>query len=509
MSIPGKIVNRKIGLVNSKNVNEQNPVQFQKATLLKLLNTAKKTEIGKYYHFDKITSFDEFQNAVPIHDYNKMYDEWWHKSLAGEQNIAWPGTVPFFALSSGTSGAPSKYIPVTKDMQKAMRQSSLGILASVNKFKMPISKLVKQWLMIGGSASLTKYNNSLVGDLSGINGRKPPLWIRRFKKPELATTMLPTWEERAEMIVKNAEKWNISVVSGIPSWVQLILEKIVDHYQIENIRELWPDLSLFVTGGINLEPYKENLENIIGGSMMYIDTYLASEGFFAFQNCPERDDMSLLFNAGIFYEFIPFNDDNFDEVGMVKEGTKAYTIDEVEEDIDYAMVISTCAGAWRYLIGDNVKFTDKTLGKIKITGRTQHFLSVCGEHLSVENMNDAVCNVKEKLDLDLREFSVGVIPKNNHFAHEWFIGSDATIDNEMVARNLDKELKRLNDDYQAERGAMLQPPIVHIIPNDWFYEWTKLRGKMNGQSKVSRVVKGSNQAEWQKFVESKRTALLI
>ena len=486
---------------------EKASIKTQRKALHRLLSDAKNTKFGNKYNFSKILKSSDdpiiaFQENVPIHNYDDIH-KWWKRSLEGEEDVTWPGKVKYFALSSGTSGSPSKYIPITEDMHQAMKAAARRILITLWKMDIPREVIFKNWLMIGGSATLHPYKNSFVGDLSGINGLKPPVWMKRFKRPGLEISKLPNWEDRCTEIAKNAKEWDISIISGIPSWVQLTLEKVIEYHGVQNIHEIWPNLTVFITGGIAFGPYQKHFEKLLGKPITYLDTYLASEGFIAYQKRSGNGEMKLLLKNGIFFEFVPFNSHNFDEMGEIKPDAKPLTIDHIEENVDYALLISTCAGAWRYLIGDVIRFTNKAQQEIIIAGRTKHFLSICGEHLSVDNMNKAISIINEKFEVSIGDYTVGAIAENQHFAHNWYLGTDKIIDTDKVSKELDEALKILNDDYKAERGAMLRAPIVTLIPEQQFYDWMELRGKMNGQSKVPRVMKGENFAAWQNFVKEK------
>ncbi len=485
------------------------PMNQQQNVLHKLLKKSQQTAFGKTYEYPQILKspfpYREFKNRVPIHDYDQMFEKWWSRCLEGEKNVVWKGTVKYFALSSGTSGAPSKYLPVTSDMQQAMRRAAFRIFSGLKNFPISNDLIFKDWLMIGGSASLETHNQSLVGDLSGINSLNPPIWLKKFKKPGIEISKLKSWEARTEAIIEQAPNWDVSIISGIPSWVQLTLEKVIERYELDDIHQIWPNLSLFIGGGVCFDTYRDSFNQILGKPIDYLDTYLASEGFFAYAKSPHDDAMNLILNDGVFYEFIPFDEQNFDSDGKLKPSAKAYTIEEVDVETDYALVISTCSGAWRYLIGDTIKFTDLDSMKIKITGRTKHFLSVCGEHISVDNLNRAISNLNSKFNLGIDEFTVGAKPTGGHFAHEWFISSKVIRDPNQIASLLDKELMALNDDYRAERGAMLGAPEVHLIPNRLFQSWQKIHGKMNGQSKISRVMKGEIFEKWKDFVNRKQS----
>ncbi|MCB0639760.1 MAG: GH3 auxin-responsive promoter family protein [Lewinella sp.] len=509
--VPRKILKNSASLVKALKQN-QTPAQQQARTLRQLLRRAEFTAFGNYYDFGGLLKADDpvnaFQQLVPIVDYDQMYDAWWHRTIAGAPDITWRGKVKYFALSSGTAGATSKYIPVTNDMTRAMRAAALRMFACLPKYHLPAGLYTKDWLMIGGSASLSPMDSgAMSGDLSGINARKPPVWIRGYYKPGTRIARLKSWDERVTAISELAPKWDVGIIAGIPSWVQLTLERIIADHGLNNIHELWPNLQVFVSGGIAFEPYRRSFEQLLDHPIIYQDSYLASEGFIAFQSRPGTQAMRLVLNNGIFYEFVPFDDAHFDEEGLPRPGAKALTMDEVTTGVDYALLISTCAGAWRYLIGDTVRFTDTERAEVIITGRTKHFLSICGEHLSVDNMNKAIQIVEEKLGMAIPEFTVGGVKSGSHFAHHWYLGSDGQhpADGQM-ALALDEALKIVNDDYGAERSAMLQPPIVQVVPVRRFYDWQRERGKLNGQSKIPRVMRGSQLAEWETFVAGEKTA---
>lgn len=478
----------------------------QERVLRQLMTRAVDTEFGRHYQFSALLKspnlIAEFQKTVALCHYDMLFETWWHRTLAGEADICWPGKVQHFALSSGTSGASSKYIPITTEMTASMRSAALRMFSCLPKYQLSPNFYTKDWLMIGSSATLTPLESgALAGDLSGINSKQPPRWMRRFIKPGPEVARLKNWEERVKIISERAPQWDISVVSGLPSWVQMTLERIISDHGLQHIHEMWPNLQIFVSGGIAFEPYRQSFEQLLGKPLIYQDSYLASEGFIAFQNRPGTHAMRLLLNNGIFFEFVPFNHDNFDEDGLPQPHAEVLTLDEVTTGVDYALLLTTNAGAWRYLIGDTVRFTDLGRAEIVITGRTKHFLSLCGEHLSVDNMNKAIQDVSQELHIGISEFTVGGVQEGTHFAHHWYIGCDhpESVNETVLLAHLDAALKRHNDDYAAERGAMMHPPKVTVIQPEAFYEWQKSQGKFNGQSKIPRVLKGERWAEWRAF----------
>jgi hypothetical protein len=357
----------------------------------------------------------------------------------------------------------------------------------------------KDFLMIGGTTALNNHGNFLSGDLSGINASLSPFWFRRYR-PGKKIAKIKDWNTRLEIIAKNAPQWDVVAAMGLPSWVQLVLEKVIEYHKLDNIHDIWPNFQIFVSGGIALEPYKKSLNHLFGKPVHYADTYLASEGFIAFQTQPEAKGMNMALNNGIFYEFIPFNDKNFDDDGMPKPNAEVLTISEVKPNIDYALLLTTNAGAWRYLIGDTIQFTDVSKAEIIISGRTKHFLSICGEHLSVDNMNKAIQFAQEKMNISIPEFTVMAVKAGTHFLHQWHIGTDDKFDTHELERLIDIHLKEINDDYAAERNAMMQAPTVKIISTKLFYLYLENNGKSMGQSKFPRVLKGGQANVWLDFL---------
>ncbi|WP_425638322.1 GH3 family domain-containing protein [Algoriphagus yeomjeoni] len=512
MAIISTLLKKGIRLRESLEQEYSHPLELQRQELKKLLIHAAETEIGRKYDFGKILKsfrkgkddfYEMYKSQVPIYDYNRIHEEWWHKLLEGKSNVTWPGPVRHFALSSGTSGATSKFIPITRDMVKAIRRTGVRQILSLSKYDLPASLLTKGILMLGGSTDLEFNGTYFSGDLSGITTGRLPIWFQRFYKPGKKISRSKNWGDKLDQIVEKAKSWDIGIIVGVPAWLQILIEKIIAHYQVENIHEIWPNLQIFVHGGVSFEPYKKGFEKLLGKPLLYLETYLASEGFLAFQALPNRKSMRLVLNNGIFHEFVPFTTENFDEDGNIKPDANTLKIDEIEVGKDYALLISTCAGAWRYLIGDVVRFVSKEESEIIITGRTKHFLSLCGEHLSVDNMNKAIELTAEEQDLNIREFTVIGVPHGTLFAHHWFIGLDAAIESKTLSDTIDKYLKVLNDDYAVERNHALRDVIVSVIPSSVFYDWLKAQGKEGGSYKFPRVLKGDKAANWQAFLTTR------
>ncbi len=501
-----------IRLTNAVQRREGTPARQQRKTFRKLVGRARHTDFGRTYGFDELLSeaefgkdrsfYETYRQRVPIHDYNKMFESWWYRSLAGEKDVTWPGKVKYFALSSGTSEAASKYIPVTKAMRRAIQRTGVRQILTLGKYRdLPPTLYEKGCLMLGGSTNLNRSGSHLEGDLSGITASKMPVWFERFYKPGRQIAQERDWALKLDEITEKAADWDIGYVVGVPAWIQLLMEKIIARYNVKTIHDIWPNLRVFCHGGVSFEPYRAGFEKLLARPLIYIETYLASEGFIAYQTQPGAPGMKLVLNNGLFFEFIPFNERNFTPDGDLVDNPEAVMIDEVEEGKEYALLLSTCSGAWRYLIGDTIRFVDKAESEIVITGRTKHFLSLCGEHLSVDNMNKAVETVADELGISVREFTVAGVAHDTLFAHHWFIGTDDAADADDLRNRIDAKLKELNDDYAVERQHALKEITVTVLPVATFYDWMKVRGKLGGQNKFPRVLKKGLITDWENFLK--------
>jgi hypothetical protein len=494
-------------IAKALNIPLSDPRRQQIKVLKKLLKKARFTQFGQQYKFDEILLSrhpgKRFQQLVPTYNYSKLYEAWWYKTLEGVPDVCWPGVINFFALSSGTSEASSKYIPITKDLIRSNTITSFKQLLSLTKYAhIPRSSIGKGWLMLGGSTQLQKGPTYYAGDLSGIQQKNIPFWFMGLGlyKPGKKIAKEKDWAKKLDEIVENAPNWDIGFIVGVPAWLQLCIEKIIERYKLNNIHELWPNLAFYVHGGVAMEPYKKGFQKLLGKPITYIETYLASEGFLAYQNRQGTSGMHLALNNNIFFEFVPFDDANFDSEGNMSDDPEAFMLHEIEEGKDYAILISTNAGAWRYAIGDTVKLVDKEKSEIIITGRTKHFLSLVGEHLSVDNMTKAIQMVSEELNISIPEFTVAGVPYGNFFAHEWFVATDDIAEAKKLSEVLDAKLKLLNDDYEVERNHALKAVIVNVLPEQIFADFMKFKGKEGGQHKFPRVVKGKMLEDWKEFL---------
>jgi len=506
MALIGSILKRTIQL-NRKipRLRRKDNYSKQVKTLRKLLAKAEFTAFGEHYHFTRLLSQPDpipaFTSSIELHDYNSMFKKWWYRSLNGEAFVTWPERVKYFALSSGTSESSSKHIPVTKDTLRAIRKASVRQMMALHHFDLPEEFFTKGMLMVGGSTHLNYNGTYYSGDLSGITTGNIPFWFQHFYKPGNRIARERDWNTKLDEIVKNAKDWDIGIVAGVPAWIQIVFERIIAYYKVNNIHDIWPNLAVYVWGGVSIKPYRKGLDQLCEKKLAYLETYLASEGFMAFQDDPAKEGQKLLLDNGIFFEFVPFNEDNFDADGALQKNPVTLNISQVEENTDYALLISTCSGAWRYLIGDTIRFTNVDSAEIVITGRTKQFLSLCGEHLSQDNMNRAIDLVSEELNISIPEFTVAGINYENLFAHHWYIGTPDDVDPAVVRASLDKHLCELNDDYRVERTAALKEVMVDVLPAETFISWMKKHGKVGGQHKFPRVMKNDRLEDWREHVK--------
>jgi len=504
MAVLGRILKETTKFASQLDARRKNDYSTQIKTLLKLLDKAKFTEFGLHYNFDEISKavlpHVEFSKRIPITNYDDFHKDWLHRTIAGEQNITWPGKIKYYALSSGTSGAPSKRIPVSDSMIKKIQRVSVNQLLTLHDYDLDTDFYEKSMLMIGGSSALKQTEHFQEGDLSGILTGNVPFWFSKFSKPGKQITDIAHWDEKVAAIVKNAPNWDIGVISGVPAWVSLVLKAIIQEYKLSTIHDLWPALSVYVSGGVSIKPYKEDILKLFGKPVHFQETYLASEGYFAFQKHEHEAGMRLRLQAGVYFEFIPFNDDNFED-GKVKPNCEILPLHLVKEDVDYALVISTCSGLWRYILGDTIRFVSTETCEIIITGRIAHYLSICGEHLSVENMQDALTATAKKLNTSIAEFTVYGEKIGDDVLHHWFIGTHLEVDAQTLSNILDETLSQMNDDYAAVRKRTLKAPIVTQVPEEKFSRYLSEKVQRSGQTKFPRVLKPSQMEDWKAFLE--------
>ncbi len=486
------LINSVINWINVKRIYQielyrDHPHEIQDEVFFRLLEKARDTEWGKQYNFAKISKTKEFKENLPIQTYNdvKPYVD---RLREGEKDILWPGGVKWFAKSSGTTSNKSKFIPVTKDsLEKCHIRGPKDVFALYLR-NYPDSKLLKgKTLTLGGSHRVNNFNNdSYYGDLSAILLENIPSWTDFIRTPSSEIALIEEFEEKIDKIIETSLEENVTSLAGVPSWYLVLIKRVLEKTGKNNILEVWPNLEAFMHGGVNFEPYREQYNKLIPSTQMkYMEAYNASEGFFGIQDNPHQDDLLLMLDYGIFYEFIPMS-----ELG--KENPIALSLKDVEVNENYAMVISTNGGLWRYMIGDTVKFTCKYPYKIKITGRTKHFINAFGEEVIIDNADQAMKVACERTRAVVNEYTAGPIfmTDQQKGAHQWIIEFEQEPDDlDHFIQMLDNTLKTLNSDYEAKRHKNLTLEMPHIVvaKKGTFYNWMKKRGKVGGQNKIPRL----------------------
>lgn len=508
MAILGNIIKGVIE-VTGKLISTPNHVEAQQEVLKKILETAKDTEFGKHYQFNKILKSENlevnFAKTIPFFDYNKMNSEWWYKLHKGKEDVTWPGSTDYFALSSGTTGKTSKKIPVTDAMLNTIRQTGINQVLALNNFDLPSDFFEKEIMMLGSSTKLKEKKDYLEGEISGISASNIPFWFRPYYKPGKEIAKIDDWDLRVKEIAKNAKNWDIGALSGIPSWMELMLQEVITYHNVNNIHDIWPNLQVYTSGGVAFNSYEKSFNALLGKPIIIIDTYLASEGFLAFQTRPETSAMQLVTNNGIYFEFVPFKPEYIKEDGSLVPNAEAKTLAEVEVNQDYVLIISTVSGAWRYLIGDTIKFTDIERAEIKITGRTKFFLNVVGSQLSVNKMNDAVKELEDYFKIKITEYTISAKRIDGDYYHSWYLGTEDTeLDTKKIAEKLDKSLKKANKNYKVARSKALKGVKVKLLKPAVFHNWIDHIKKKGGQVKMERVMDEKRFVKWEEFVNGKK-----
>ena len=463
------------------------PVEVQSELFSNLIDEAALTRFGIDHGFSSIKTVDDFKKAVPIRNYEafKPYIEWLRE---GQQNVLWPSRLKWFAKSSGTTDAKSKFIPVTKEaLEECHYKGGKDLLALYYNQKPDARVYSGKHLVLGGSSKINPFNDEgYTGDLSAIIIRNLPVWVEIMRTPSRDIALMDNWEEKIEMIARTTMDEDIHMMAGVPSWTLVLLKRILELKGADNIKQVWPNLELFWHGGVSFKPYRDQFSRLIPSSQMsYVETYNASEGFFGIQDRLNADDMLLMLDYGIFYEFMPMS-----EYG--KENPKTVSLKEVEVGQNYAIVISTNGGLWRYLVGDTVRFTSTFPFRIQVSGRTRHYINAFGEELIVENADEAIRRACLETNASVVDYTAAPIymSEKSSGAHQWLIEFDRMPQNiEKFTEVLDRELKSLNTDYEAKRAFdfILKMPEVIIAPQGLFYEWLRDKNKLGGQHKVPRL----------------------
>lgn len=476
----------------------------QTQLLYNALSFAQITDFGIVHKFNEIIRdpdfVQSFQDQVPITNYEMFKSIWLERCLEGKSNVIWPGRIKYFALTSGTTGDSSKRIPVSNEMIKYFNKTAKKQVLQLHQLDIPTTVFESSALLIGGSTKLNKFESSKQGDLSGILIKNKSFIHSLLSKPGKKISKMSDWNEKMNAIVKKAPNWNIGVIAGVPAWTSILLERIIAEYNLTNIHEMWPNLSVYMHGGVFMEPYKDRLDKCFGNKVHYKNTFLASEGYFAYQEFTDSSgDMKLLTNEGVFYEFIDVK--YLDQVQRRDyKGIPTLTLDQVEPFKNYIMVITTYAGLWRYLNGDIIKFTDVKRKKIRIVGRTSYSLNVAGEHLSEENLTEAIQLTGELLGIDVGEFCIHTDKDNNR--HKWYIGTNQKVDSQKFSAVLNHFLTELNDDYATARKHLLKAPRIKSLPLEKFYEFMEYQGKIGSQHKFPRVLNQELTKKWESFLSN-------
>lgn len=355
--------------------------------------------------------------------------------------------------------------------------------------------------MLGSSTDLQKEGDHKEGEISGISASNIPFWFRGYYKPGEEISKIDEWDERVQKIAENAGNWDIGALSGIPSWMELMLKKVIEHNKLNNIHEIWPNLQVYASGGVAFEPYEKSFEKLWGKPVQVIDTYLASEGFLAIQNRPKTHSMKLILDNGVYFEFVPFKPEFINQDGSITKDAPVIPLAEVNEEEEYVLLISTVSGAWRYIIGDTIKFTDKEKYEIRITGRTKFFLNVVGSQLSVNKMNDAVKDLEARFDMSIPEFVVAAKRgEDGEYYHFWYLGTQDKNDELELGEALDDSLQKANKNYKVARSKALKGVKVNLVDPNMFHEWNAVNKKKGGQVKMEKVMNEEKFKEWETFI---------
>lgn len=487
-----------------------NPERIQQKQLVWLLKKAKDTAFGQHYGFREILASKDivaaYQQKIPVFEYDRMHEEWWHRQQV-EENITWKGKPDYFALSSGTTGSESKRIPVTYDMIDCICSVGRKQIESLVNFDLAPKLFEKGVLMLGSSTNLTPRNGHLEGEITGISAGNLPAWFKGYYKPGAAISGIVDWDTKAQKIAEKAHEWDIVAISGIPFWIILMLKKIIAYNNLETIHDIWPNLTIYTTGGVAFEPYRESLNRLTARPLQIMDTYLASEGFLAYNARPDTMSMRLAIDNNMFFEFVPLDERGFDDGGNLIENPLVLTFSELAENKEYALLITTPAGAWRYMIGDTIKFTSLKDFEIILSGRTKYFLNVIGAQLTEEKMTAAISQLAIEMGVEINEYAVSALPDyKEDYYHQWVLGTNIEIDNKKAAKRLDEILQGLNHNYGSSRSKVLKYVTLKTIPSNAFYTWLAKGKKRGGQMKVPKVMQMERMKDLIHFIDEEPIA---
>lgn len=483
-------INTILGLFTQKRLAQidyfkANPLKVQRECLQELLSRAAATEYGQKYDFSSILTTEQYKERLPIVHYEDI-SGYVRRMMEGENNILWPEEVEWFAKSSGTTDAKSKFIPVSpSSLEDCHFRGGKDVIAIFNRLYPDAGVFSGKTLALGGSSEVSKTNNNCqYGDLSAILISNTPFWVNRMKTPEASIMLMNNWEEKIEKICETTIKEDVRCLAGVPSWFLTVINKILERTGKANLHEVWPNLELFIHGGISFTPYREQYNRLLPDlKMKYLETYNASEGFFGLQDDPNDSSMLLMLDYGVYYEFMPTS-----ELG--KSNPRTVLLEDVKTGVNYALIISTNSGLWRYMIGDTIQFTSTKPYKFKITGRTKLFINAFGEEVIIDNATEALNFACRETGADVYEFTAAPIfmGEGKRGAHEWLIEfKNPPADIEQFAELLDNQIQKLNSDYEAKRMLSLERLHIQIARPNLFNDWLKEKGKLGGQHKVPRL----------------------
>ncbi|HQD09390.1 MAG TPA: GH3 auxin-responsive promoter family protein [Flavihumibacter sp.] len=464
----------------------KDPMAAQREVLQELVTAAQYTEFGRQYGMNKLFNIRTFKQTIPVHEYNdlKPYIE---RMMAGEENVLWNSPISWFAKSSGTTSDKSKFIPISEESLKQNHYQGAKDVLTMYYASNPDSELLTgKGLVIGGSHQVSQFDEAVsYGDLSAVLLQNSPFWGHWIRTPDLSIALMDEWEQKLEQLALNTIPENVTSISGVPTWTLVLLKRILEMTGRSCIAEVWPQLELYIHGGVSFTPYREQFRQLMGKDINYLEMYNASEGFFAAQDHTEADGMLLFTNHGIFYEFMPV-----EEYG--KSFPETIGLDKVELGKNYALVISTTGGLWRYIVGDTVQFSSLKPYRIKVSGRLKHYMNAFGEEVIVDNTDRAIAVACEKTGATVNDYTAAPVyfSANGNGAHEWLIEFEKQpADIAHFAYELDTALKNLNSDYEAKRhkDIALRMPIVHAVNKGFFNQWLNANGKLGGQHKVPRL----------------------
>jgi len=465
---------------------KNNPLDAQREVLQDLVTSAQYTEFGRKYNFSNLFNVRDFKAAVPIHEYDDM-KPYIQRIMKGEQNIIWNTPIYWFAKSSGTTSDKSKFIPVSDESLKDSHYKAVkDVLTMYYQFNPDSELLTGKGLVLGGSHNINPMNNEAqYGDLSAVLLQNSPFWGHWLRTPDLSIALMDEWESKIEKLAESTIKENVTSVSGVPTWTLVLFKRILKITGKKTIVEVWPSLELYMHGGVSFTPYKEQFQKIIGKNINYLDLYNASEGFFAAQDIPGGEGMLLFTDHGIFIEFMPVS-----EYG--KKDPQTISLQDVELGKNYAPVISTNGGLWRYLLGDTIQFTSLKPFRIKVSGRLKHYINAFGEEVIVDNTDKAIAIASEKTGAVVNDYTAAPVYFSDtaNGAHEWLIEFEKEPESlETFTKELDAALKNNNSDYEAKRhkDIALGLPIIHSLKKGIFSRWLHSKGKLGGQHKVPRL----------------------